>query len=94
MRMLKIPEMEYDLYREFADAILETIPFSIVNLEYSLKLKTGFFYFWDMLYVPASLREYAMFPPKTHENVQLLHERIEAIIKADNKKKAFDVKEL
>ena len=81
MRMLQIPDLLYEDYRDIADAILSTIPFVVINLEYSKKLKTGFFYFWDMLYVPESLRQFAVIPPKTHENVALLHEKIEHVFK-------------
>lgn len=81
MRMLEIPDMEYEKFRAVADAILEVIPFSLVNLEYSKKLKTGFFYFWDVSYIPDSLIKYAKFPPKTHENVELLHKKIEEVMK-------------
>lgn len=76
MRMLEIPNLEYEKFRAIADAILEVIPFSLVNLEYSAKLKTGFFYFWDVSYIPESLLKYARFPPKTHENVEKLHKKI------------------
>ena len=79
MRMLKIPNMLYEEYRDIADAILEVIPFSIVNLEFSKKLETGFFYFWDVSYIPPSLLDYAMYPPQTHENVDLLHKKIVAV---------------
>jgi len=81
MRMLEIPNLEYDKFRAMADAILEVIPFSLVNLEYSAKHKTGYFYFWDVSYIPESLIKFAKFPPKTHENVELLHQKIEEIMK-------------
>lgn len=81
MRMLEIPNLEYNKYRGIADAILEVIPFSLVNMEYSKKLNIGFFYFWDVSYIPKSLIKYAKFPPKIHENVELLHQKIEAIFK-------------
>jgi len=79
MRMLEIPNLEYSTYREIADTILKIIPFSLVNMEYSKKLNTGFFYFWDVSYIPESLIQYARFPPKTHENVEKLHKEIEEI---------------
>lgn len=55
MRMLEISNLEYEKFRAIADAILEVIPFSLVNLEFSAKLKTGFFYFWDVSYTPESI---------------------------------------
>ncbi len=82
MRMLEIANLEYEKYRGIADAILEVIPFSLVNMEYSKKLNTGFFYFWDVSYIPESLIQYAKFPPKTHENVEKLHKKIEDIFNA------------
>lgn len=78
--MLEIPDLSYPKYRAIMDAILEVIPFSLVNGEYSEKLGSGFFYFWDVSYIPKSLIQYAKFPPKTHENVELLHKKIEEIM--------------
>jgi hypothetical protein len=77
--MLEIPDLPYEKYREVLDSILEIIPFSLVNAEYSKALNSGFFYFWDVSYIPESLIQYAKFPPKTHENVEKLHNRIESI---------------
>ena len=77
--MLEIPLLPYEKYRKIGDAILEVIPFSLVNMEYSKELSTGYFYFWDVSYIPESLIKYARFPPKTHENVELLHKKIEKI---------------
>lgn len=86
MRMLEIPKLPYEKYRKIGDAILEVIPFSLVNMEYSKKLNTGYFYFWDVSYIPESLLKYARYPPQTHENVELLHSKIEAIFNENNKK--------
>lgn len=80
MRMLKIPELPYEQYREITDKILEIIPFALINAEYSKELKAGFFYFWDVLYIPECLREYMFIPPKTHENVEKLHKAIESVL--------------
>ena len=80
MRALKIPKLEYEKYREILDEILDIIPFALVNAEYSKQLNAGFFYFWDVLYIPESLREYMFIPPKTHENVEKLHKAINAIL--------------
>ena len=81
MRMLEIPNMSYEKFRAVLDAILEVIPFSLVNAEFSAKLESGYFYFWDVSYIPESLLQYAKYPPKTHENVELLHTRIEEILR-------------
>lgn len=80
MRMLKIPDLKYEKYREITDSILEIIPFALINAQYSKQLNAGFFYFWDVLYIPESLREYMFIPPKTHENVEKLHKAIESIL--------------
>lgn len=81
MRMLEIPNLGYPKYRAILDAILKVIPFSLVNGEYSEKLGSGFFYFWDVSYIPKSLLKFAKYPPKTHENVELLHQEIEKILR-------------
>ncbi len=80
MRMLEIPKLEYEQYREILDSILKNIPWALVNAEFSKELEAGFFYFWDVSYIPESLMRYAKFPPKTHENVEKLHKAIEAIL--------------
>lgn len=81
MRLLEIPNMEYEKYRAFLDSILEKIPFALLNSEFSKKLGKGFFYFWDLSYIPENLRQFALFPPKTHENVEELHKALEEIMK-------------
>lgn len=77
--MLELPDLPYEKYREILDYILEISPHALLNSEYSKALNSGFYYFWDLSYIPESLMQYAKFPSKTHENVEKLHKKIEAL---------------
>lgn len=68
MRMLKIPNLEYEQYNAIRNSIYKTIPFAIINNEYLPDLKMGFFNFWDVAYIPDVLRKYIMQPPVSRED--------------------------
>lgn len=76
MRLIKIPDLEYVQYEKIRDAIYSVIPFALLNQQYSKKLKTGFFNFWDVAYIPEELRKYIVQPPVSRENFELLHKKM------------------
>jgi hypothetical protein len=58
MRMVKIQKMQYVDFEVIRDALVEFIPFALVNAMYSKKLEEACFLFWDSDYVPQSLAKY------------------------------------
>ncbi len=74
MRMVKIENLPYNSFAKMRRAILETIPFAIINTEYDKDLNggTGFFYFWDSDYIPDDWRVYIVQPPANREPVNIL----------------------
>lgn len=77
MRLIKIPNIEYQTFEKVRDAIFDTIPFACIESVYSKKLRTGFFNFWDVTYIPDSLKQYIVQPPMSRENVEKLHQALE-----------------
>lgn len=77
MRLIKIEDCSYEKYSRIADAIYSVIPFALINDAYRKELKTAYFNFWDVEYIPESLRKYIMQPPLSRENKALLHEKLE-----------------
>lgn len=86
MRLIKIPDLEYEQYEKIRDAIYSVIPFALLNQQYSKKLKTGFFNFWDVAYIPDELKKYIVQPPLSRENFALLHEKMLDALKIMRKK--------
>lgn len=80
MRIIVIPDLEYDSYSSILDTIVKNIPFSLVNQIYRPNLKIGCFYFWDESYIPDPLRKYIKRPPVNHENIAKMHEEISQVL--------------
>lgn len=76
MRLIKIENLTYREYEKIRDAIYSVIPFALLNQQYSDKLRTGFFNFWDVEYIPEVLKKYIMQPPLSRENKELLHNKL------------------
>ena len=83
MRLIKIEKCSYEKFEKIRDAIYEVIPFAIFNEGYSPKLKMAIFNFWDVEYIPESLRKYIMQPPLSRENKALLKEKLQEAFKDD-----------
>ena len=81
MRLIRIENLKQYDYMKIKDAILSVIPFALINQTYSRKLRTGYFNFWDVEYVPDELKKYIMQPPLSRENKALLHEKLKDVIK-------------
>lgn len=79
MRLVKIPNLEYNQYEQIRDAIYSKIPYALLNNEYSKGLRIGYFNFWDVAYIPELLRKYIMQPPVNREDFDQLKQ---AILKA------------
>ena len=76
MRLIKIPDLEYEQYEKIRDAIYSVIPFALLNQQYCKSMKTGFFNFWDVAYIPEELRQFIVQPPVSRENFELLHKKM------------------
>ena len=76
MRLIKIEDCSYEQYNKIANAIYSVIPFALINDAYRKDLKTAYFNFWDVEYIPESLRKYIMQPPLSRENKELLHKKL------------------
>lgn len=76
MRLIKIENCSYERYKQIRDAIMEVIPFAIINQDYSSKLQTAIFNFWDVEYIPDELKQYIVQPPLSRENKELLKEKL------------------
>lgn len=70
MRIVKIPECEYEFFVKIRDVILDHVPFSIINDIYHEKRKTAYFYFWDSDYIPIQLHPFIMQPPANWEPME------------------------
>ena len=81
MLTIKIENLEYGVFEQIRDAIVETVPFAVDNVMYSKKLKVGIFGFWDSRYIPESLRKMAMPIPGNAELIAKLDAKIKAIEK-------------
>jgi hypothetical protein len=72
MRLCKIPNLEYPKFEQIRDAIYSTIPFAVIHVGYSPKLKLGIFNFWDSDYIPEEMKQFIMQPPLSRENRELM----------------------
>jgi hypothetical protein len=85
MRLVRIPNLEYEDYERLRDAMFDVIPFAIICPEYSKKLKTGFFNFWDSDYIPDELQKFIVQPPLSRENKDKMKASIVAALKPAQK---------
>jgi len=76
MRTIKLKDCSYERYNAIRNAIIEVIPFALLNQGYSADLKEGFFNFWDSDYIPDELKEFILQPPLSRENKELLKEKL------------------
>lgn len=76
MRLIKIENCSYESYSKIANAIYSVIPFALINDAYRKDLRTAFFNFWDVEYIPEELKKYILQPPLSRENKELLHEKL------------------
>lgn len=75
MRLLKL-ECSYEKFEAIRGAILQHIPFALINDTYASG--TAYFNFWDTEYIPKQLKQFIVQPPAKREPVEKL---LEAIMK-------------
>ena len=85
MRTVTLKQLDYESYEIIYRAIMETMPFALVNQGYNKRLKTGFFNFWDSDYIPPQLERYIMRPPFHEDNVKRLDSMIINLIQESKK---------
>ena len=72
MKTLAIKEMEYPEFEALRDLFYEFIPFALVHVGYSKKMKMCIFNFWDSAYIPEQLTKYIMpFNPNLMKQMEL-----------------------
>lgn len=76
MRTIIIPDCSYEKYRAIMDAIMDTIPFAVLNQNYSQNTQKAMINFWDSDYIPEELKEYMLIPSTLRENVEELQKRL------------------
>lgn len=62
MRLVMIENCDYEKFESIRDKLMSTIPFALVGVCYSPKLKTAVFNFWDSDYIPEDLKEFIYKP--------------------------------
>ena len=82
MRTIRIEECEYALYEAIRDAIIETVPFALIQDMYSKYTKTAIFNFWDSDYIPTCLYKFIIQPPLSRENKEKMNTAIIFAFKA------------
>lgn len=85
MRLVWIPNLEYEQYSQIFDAIIQHIkkggiPFALLNQGYSARLKVGFFNFWDSDYIPENLKKFILQPPRSREDKEKLVNQLNEVI--------------
>lgn len=78
MKTIKIKDCSYEKFEAVRDIIYEYIPFSIVHLGYSKKLKLAIFNFWDSDYIPDRLHPYIM--PLNQALLARLNKELEKVL--------------
>ena len=78
MKTIQIKDCSYEKFEAIRDIIYEYIPFSIVHLGYSKKLKLAIFNFWDSDYIPDKLKLYIM--PLNKALLTSLNEKLRQVL--------------
>lgn len=81
MRLVKIPDLDYESFVKIRDAILDNIPWSVIREGYLSHKREGQFYFWDTDYIPPWMEPFIVMPPKHRENIEKLQEAITKAMK-------------
>ena len=81
MRLVKIPHCEYARFEQIRDAIDSVIPFAVIDIRYSPKLKQAIINFWDSDYIPEEMKPYIVQPPLSRENKDKLNELLTGAMK-------------
>lgn len=79
MRLLRIPDLEYEDFTKIRWAILKHIPFAVIEIIYESEHKIGYFNFWDVEYIPLQLRKFIVQPPASREPVEKMLAEIERV---------------
>lgn len=82
MRLIKIPNLEYKEFEALRDIIYTYIPFAILYIGYSPKLKLGVFHFFDSDYIAEELKKYILQPPLNKETVEKMSKELAPIMLA------------
>ena len=77
MRLLKM-KVSYEKFGRIRGAILQHIPFALINDTYDPETGIAYFNFWDTEYIPKQLKQFIVQPPAKREPVEKL---LEAIMK-------------
>ena len=62
MRMITIPDCEYEKFNSMRQQVLDTTPYGLLNDIYDSKNKIGYLYFWDTDYIPDEWEQYIVRP--------------------------------
>jgi len=81
MRLCKIP-CSYEQFEKIRDVIYANVPFAVIHVGYSTKLKIGIFNFWDTDYICDSLKQFILQPPFSRENKAKMDVELEDIVKS------------
>jgi len=76
MITIRLYNLKYDVWARIRDAILETIPFALMDSMYSRELEAGSFQFWDSGYVPDILKKFALGIPGNSDLVRQFEARL------------------
>jgi hypothetical protein len=79
MRLVKIPNLAYETFERIRDTIDSNIPFAVIDMRYSPKLKVGIFNFWDSDYIPEEMKPFIVQPPLSRENKAKLTSELASI---------------
>ena len=78
MRLVRIPDISYEVFAKIRDAILDNIPWCIIREGYLKHKKEAQFYFWDTDYIPPFMEQFIVYPPKHREDIEKLQKEITA----------------
>lgn len=81
MRLCKIPNLSYEDFEKIRDVIYSNVPFALIHVGYSPKLKVGIFNFWDSDYIPDEMKKYILQPPLSRENKEKMTKELGDLLK-------------
>jgi len=81
MRLCKIPNLEYKDFEAIRDVLYANVPFAVIHVGYSPKMKTGIFNFWDSDYIPDEMKKFIMQPPLSRENKEKMTKELSVLLK-------------
>lgn len=73
MRLIEIPNCDYQTFYAIRLEILRKVPHSLLNSEYLKEDSIAYFYLWDSDYIPEVLMKYRVQPPHEKESFDFSH---------------------